>query len=269
MTQITPKDQANHEFSQTNFIETPSLTRLAYREIKGQGPTILWLGGFKSDMGGTKIAQVARLSAQKGWSFVCFDYEAHGESSGQWSAARIGRWRDNALFVADHLTSGPLIVVGSSMGGWMACLLARERPDRVAALGLIAPAPDFVDRLILEKLEPEERLELKRTGQMMLAGYEAPVFLSQAFFDESKAHHVLDAPLRFDGPFHIIHGDKDDVVPLAHGLLLFNHIDGQDGTFEIIKGGDHRLGRDKDLDHICHMVEYLRQQLVLRAVKTV
>lgn len=228
---------------QTQFLND----RIAYRRIEGHGPTVLWLGGFKSDMTGSKAQVLADTARSEGWSYLRFDYSAHGESKGRWEDARIGTWRQDVLEVVDHLTDGPLITVGSSMGGWMASLLIKDRPERVKAAIFIAPAPDFATELMLPNLSPEDRHALETAGAFNLTGYEDDVLMSQAFFDEATNHRVLNAPIGFDGPVRILHGMKDDVVPWTHGVRLTETLTPNDVRLTLIKDGDHRLSRPQDL----------------------
>lgn len=235
---------------------------IAYRHIRGEGPTVLWLGGFKSDMIGSKAEALAQTARTEGWDFLRFDYAAHGESPGRWEDARVGQWRQNVRDVVDHLTAGPLLIIGSSMGGWMASLLMRDRPERVKAAVLIAPAPDFASELMLPSLSPEDRRSLEVSGFFHLRGYDYDVPMSQAFFDEALDHRVLDQPLVFDGPVRILHGLADEVVPWQHGLRLVQHISSKDVTLELIKGGDHRLSSPADLRRLIDTVRRLRKGLL-------
>lgn len=241
----------------TRFLTASDGTRLAYRRVDGDGPTVLWLGGFKSDMTGSKAEALSQAARAQNRAFLRFDYAAHGESAGKWEDARVGHWRQNVLDVVDGLTEGPLIVVGSSMGGWMASLLIRDRPERVKAAVFIAPAPDFATELMLPSLSPEDRRALEVSGFFHLRGYDYDVPLSQAFFDEARAHTVLNAPLTFDGPVRILHGLCDEVVPWQHGLRLAQHISSGDVTLELIKGGDHRLSGPADLARLVDTVDAL------------
>lgn len=262
---LCPTLSANNQVTMTpislqpaQFFDSPSGDRIAYRHIKGDGPTIFWCGGFLSDMWGAKIEAMTEAAHKNGWDFICFDYYAHGETGGAFDQATIGRWATNVFEVADHLTSGPLVVMGSSMGGWMATLLMKHRPERVMAAGLIAPAPDFVSELIWPRLLPEEVRALSLTGVYMMPGYDRDVPLTQAFFTESKAHNVLNAPLSFDGPVIIMHGDADKVVPLSHGQKLYAHIKSPAKRFDIIKDGDHRLSSPEHLSHMLAIVSEIR-----------
>lgn len=240
------------------WLTAPNGDRLAWRRVRGSGPTILWLGGFLSDMQGAKIAALSAVARERGWDFLCFDYFAHGETGGDFAQARVGRWRDNALAVADMLTDGPVVAVGSSMGGHMLASLILARPGKVAAAGFVAPAADFVTKLMLPSLTPAAQRELAQTGVFMMPGYNRPVPLSQAFFDEAQAHDVLNTALAFDGPVRILHGMKDEVVPWQHGVRLLKTMTSRDAHIHLIKDGDHRLSRDQDLALLVQMVTELR-----------
>ena len=240
------------------WLDTPNGDRLAYRRVRGAGPTILWLGGFLSDMTGSKITRLTEESRARGWDFLCFDYFAHGETGGNIRDARVGRWFENALAALDHLTQGPVVAVGSSMGGHMLSLLMKARSNRIRSAGFLAPAADFATALMLPSLLPEDRRQLEVSGVWMMPGYDRPVPLSQVFFDEAAQHEVLNAPLAFDGPVRILHGMKDDVVPWQHGLRLLETVTTRDAHIYLIKDGDHRLSRPQDLDLLVDMVAELR-----------
>lgn len=249
-----PPDQAPAE-----WLDTPQGDRIAYRRVRGEGPTILWLGGFLSDMTGSKITRLTEEARECGWDFLCFDYFAHGETGGDFNAARVGRWFGNALAALDHLTEGPVVAVGSSMGGHMLALLMKARPERIQAAGFLAPAADFATALMLASLSPEDRRQLEVSGVYMMPGYDRPVPLSQAFFDEAAHHEVLNAAIPFDGPVRILHGMQDDVVPWRHGLRLLEMVTTPDAHIHLIKDGDHRLSRPQDLDLLVQMVAGLRK----------
>jgi pimeloyl-ACP methyl ester carboxylesterase len=257
MTTILPTDQ-----EPASFLEIPGGDRIAWRRVAGEGPTILWLGGFLSDMTGSKIMRLSAEARTRNWDFLCFDYFAHGETGGDFSAARVGRWRDNVLAVVDQLTQGPLVAVGSSMGGHVLSLLIKTRADRVKAAGFLAPAADFATALMLPGLSPEEKRQLDVSGIHMMPGYDRPVPLSQAFFDEARKHEVLNASIPFDGPVRILHGMQDDLVPWQHGVRLMETVTSPNARLELIKDGDHRLSRPQDLDRLVEMVAELRDLVV-------
>jgi len=240
-----------------SWLETAS-GRIAYRRVKGHGPTLLWLGGFLSDMTSTKVGHLARTARLRGWDFLAFDYFGHGETGGDWARARVGTWVGNVLAVVDALTEGPIVAIGSSMGGHMLCELIKARPGKVRAAGFIAPAPDFVTALMLPGLSPEEQRQLEVSGMHMLSGYDRPIGLSQAFFDEAATHKVLDALIPFDGAVRILHGMKDDVVPWQHGVRLLETLTSQDARLDLIKAGDHRLSKPDQIDLLEEMATELR-----------
>ena len=231
---------------------------IAWRRVKGAGPTLLWLGGFLSDMSGSKVARMSYTARLHGWDFLAFDYFSHGETGGDWNKARVGTWVANVLAVADRLTEGPIAAIGSSMGGHMLCELIKARPGKVRAAGFLAPAPDFATALMLPRLSPEERRQLDVSGMHMLGGYDAPVGLSQAFFDEAARHQVLDAPIPFDGPVRILQGMRDETVPWQHSLRLAEALTTADVRLDLIKDGDHRLSRPQDLDRLEEMAAEIR-----------
>ncbi len=240
-----------------SWLETPS-GRIACRRVRGSGPTLLWLGGFLSDMTSTKVNYLGKTARLHGWDFLAFDYFSHGETGGDWNAARVGTWVDNVLAVVDALTEGPIVAIGSSMGGHMLCELIKARPGKVRAAGFIAPAPDFVTELMLPGLSPEDKRQLEVSGMHMLRGYDRAIGLSQAFFDEAAGHRVLDAPIPFDGPVRILHGMKDDVVPWQHGVRLLEALTTTNVRLDLIKAGDHRLSKPDDIDLLEDMAAELR-----------
>jgi pimeloyl-ACP methyl ester carboxylesterase len=245
---------------QTGFLEQDG-ERIAWRRIAGAGPTVVWLGGFRSDMTGTKAQALADAAAAGGWSFLRFDYSAHGASSGDWLDATIGRWKADALAVIDALSEGPLVLVGSSMGGWMACLAAMARPERMHALVLIAPAPDFTERLMRPNLSPEARRALESDGVWMQpddfdgVGYA----ITRRFLDEGRDHLILGDRVPIACPVRILQGQRDDAVPWEHALSLANALVSEDVLFTLKKAGDHRLSAFDDIARLVATVEEARR----------
>ena len=233
--------------------------RLAWRRIEGRGPTVVWLGGFRSDMTGTKAQALADWAAQAGQAYLRFDYFAHGASSGDFREGTIGRWRDDALAVIDGLTQGPLVLVGSSMGGWIACLAALARPRRVAGLALVAPAADFTDKLMAPSLSAEARQALVRDQVWMQpgAGDDPGYPITWRLLEEGRAWSVLPGPVAIGGPVRILQGGEDDAVPWRHALALAEAIESRDLVFTLVKDGDHRLSRPKDIARLIATVEAL------------
>jgi pimeloyl-ACP methyl ester carboxylesterase len=232
--------------------------RLAWRRIDGRGPTVLWLGGYRSDMTGTKAEALASWAEGAGRSYLRFDYFGHGASSGDFTDGTIGRWRADALAVVDELTEGPLVLVGSSMGGWIACLVALARPERVSAMTLIAPAPDFTEKLIEPTLGEEAWAALERDGVWFNPSeYGEPDPYTRALIEDGRNWSVLPGPVSFDRPVRILQGGADTAVPWRHALDLALAFSGDDVVFTLIKDGDHRLSRPQDLERLVATVESL------------
>jgi pimeloyl-ACP methyl ester carboxylesterase len=240
-------------------LDRPDGHRLAWRKVEGRGPTVLWLGGFRSDMSGTKAQALADWAAAEGRAFLRFDYFAHGASSGDFLEGTIGRWREDALAVIDQIADGPLVLVGSSMGGWIACLAALARPKRVAGMVLIAPAPDFTDKLMAPSLPAEARAALVRDQVWMQPSEydEAGYPITWRLLEESRAWSVLPGPVAIAAPVRILQGGRDEAVPWRHALALAEAMESDDLVFTLIKDGDHRLSRPQDLARLTAAVQEL------------
>ena len=222
--------------------------RLAWRGVSGAGPTIVWLSGYRSDMTGTKAQALADWAARAGRGFLRFDYFGHGESSGEFQAGSISRWRDDALAVLDDLTEGDVVLVGSSMGGWLACLAALARPHRVRAMALIAPAADFTQALIEPGLDAAARAALAADGVWHRPSeYGGADPITRAFLEDGARWSILPGPVPIAIPVRILQGGLDDAVPWAHALALAQALVSDDVVFTLIKDGDHRLSRDQDI----------------------
>jgi pimeloyl-ACP methyl ester carboxylesterase len=233
------------------WLETPA-GRLAYRPTPGAGPTVVFLPGFRSDMEGSKALELEAHCAARGRAFLRFDYTGHGRSSGRFEEGCIGDWARDALAVVDRVTEGPLVLVGSSMGGWIMLLVARARPERLHGLVGIAAAPDFTEDLIWTVMTEAQREQLRRDGVHYepSAYAEAPTPITWKLVEDGKSHLVLRAPLAISCPVHLLHGQKDPDVPWQTALTLAAHLDGEDVTIELIKDGEHRLSRPQDLARI-------------------
>lgn len=234
--------------------------RLAYRRIDGEGPTVVWLGGFHSDMTGTKAQVLAEQALATGGSYVRFDYFGHGESSGAFRDGTISRWRADSLAVIDELTDGPLVLVGSSMGGWLACLAAIARPERVKALVLIAPAPDFTDKLMAPELSDEARTAIARDGFWIRPSEydDGGYAITRELLEDGARWSILPGPVPIDVPVRVLQGGADADVPWTHALELANGLTSQDVVFSLIKDGDHRLSRPQDLERLTAAVAEAR-----------
>ncbi len=241
-----------------SFLDREDGQRIAYRSIGGAGPTVVWLGGFHSDMEGTKAVAVDDWTRRTGRAYVRFDYFGHGQSSGAFEDGTIGRWRADALAVIDQLTDGPLVLVGSSMGGWLACLAALARPERVKALVLIAPAADFTDKLMEPSFTDEARRALKRDGRWTRPSeYEGGYAITAELIEEGRAWSILPGPVEIACPVRILQGGADADVPWRYALALAEAIDNPDVVFTLVKDGDHRLSRSEDLCRMIQAVEEL------------
>jgi pimeloyl-ACP methyl ester carboxylesterase len=231
--------------------------RLAWRRVAGEGPTVVWLGGYRSDMTGTKAEAIADWAQAKGRGYVRFDYFGHGASSGDFAAGgSITRWREDALAVIDELTEVPLVLVGSSMGGWISCLAAMARPERLHALVLIAPAPDFTSRLMPLTIPPEGQAAIRETGVWLQPSpYGEPNPITAKLLEDGARWSILDAPVPIEAPVRILQGGEDPDVPWRHALELAQAIRGQDVVFTLIKDGDHRLSRPQDIARLVAAVD--------------
>jgi pimeloyl-ACP methyl ester carboxylesterase len=211
--------------------------------------SVVWLGGFHSDMLGEKATLLHEAVHATGRGYTRFDYLGHGESGGSFADGTIGRWRSDALAIIDRLTAGPLVLVGSSMGGWMSLLCALARPERVKALVLLAPAPDFTDKLMWASFDDSQKSQIVNEGQWMRpspydpAGYP----ITRALIEEGSDWNILDNPILLNIPVRILHGGLDTDVPWTHSLDLADKLRSSDVVWTLIKDGDHRLSRPQDI----------------------
>ena len=213
--------------------------------------------GFRSDMNGIKATALAGHCRSRDHAFLRFDYFGHGASSGDFRAGTIGRWLEDALAVIDRLTEGPQILVGSSMGGWIALLAALARPGRLKALIGIAPAPDFTEDLIWARLSEAQRRELLERGELAAASaYEAdPIPITLRLVEEGRRHLLLRGPIRLSCPVRLLHGMEDPDVPYQTSLRLVERLTGIEAVVELIEDGDHRLSRPQDLTRLFAAVD--------------
>ena len=234
----------------------PDGGRIAWRRMSGNGPTVLWLSGFASDMTGTKAETLARWATARGQDYLRFDYFGHGASSGDFGDGTITRWRADALQVLDELLEGPAVLVGSSMGGWIACLVAMARRERIAGLVLIAPAADFTQALIWPNLTPAQQRQIETDGVWtMPSSHDAQgIPITRALIEDGARWSILGSPIPIHCPVRILQGGEDPDVPWRHALALAHGIESQDLVFSLIKDGDHRLSRPQDLERICAAV---------------
>jgi pimeloyl-ACP methyl ester carboxylesterase len=237
---------------------------IAVRQHDGAAPGLFWLGGYKSDMQGTKAQALADWSAQKGRACVRFDYSGHGESGGAFTDGTIGRWLAETLAVFDACCRGPQIVIGSSMGGWLALLLARALRARkeptaatIAGLVLVAPAVDFTEELMWKRFTPEIKRELAEQGVWARPSQYSPepYLVTRQLIAEGRNHLLLGGMIETGCPVRILQGVQDPDVPWQHAKALVARFACDDVVLTLIKDGDHRLSRPEDIERLIRAVE--------------
>jgi pimeloyl-ACP methyl ester carboxylesterase len=251
-------DPAFIEVGQIEVGQTSAMRRIAVRARAGATPGLFWLGGFNSDMQGTKALALDAWAAGHGRACVRFDYSGHGESGGKFIDGTIGRWLEESVAVFEQCCRGPQVVIGSSMGGWMALLLAREVAKRamnasLAGLVLIAPAPDFTEELMWKGFSPEIRSEIERKGVWMRPseyGDGSPYPITRALIEEGRQHLLLGGSIEVGCPVRILQGAKDPDVPWQHAFTLVHRLPADDVVLTMIQDGDHRLSRPQDIARI-------------------
>jgi pimeloyl-ACP methyl ester carboxylesterase len=253
-----------HETATVLTAGAENLTRsddatIAYRRLAGVAPGIVFCGGFRSDMTGTKALFLEDYCRKTGRAYVRFDYFAHGASSGDFADGTISRWRDDAIAVVDSLTEGPQIIIGSSMGGWIMMLAALARPARVAALVGIAAAPDFTTDLLPRRLSDAQMREFEERGRIVLASeYDPSGYLyTQALVDDGNRNLVLRDTIPLTCPVRLLHGMEDASVPWQQSLKLAERLASGDVTLTLVKDGDHRLSRAPDLARLASALDEL------------
>jgi pimeloyl-ACP methyl ester carboxylesterase len=231
--------------------------RIAVRARSGTAPGLFWLGGFNSDMRGTKALALDAWAAEHGRASVRFDYSGHGESGGTFADGTIGRWLEESVAVFAQFCAGPQVVIGSSMGGWMALLLARELARRgegrgsLAGLVLIAPAPDFTELLMWNGFAPEVRDEIMTKGVWHRPSqYGEPYPITRALIEEGRNHLLLGSKIDVGCPVRILQGAQDPDVPWQHAFALAHRLPSEDVVLTMIQDGDHRLSRPQDIARI-------------------
>jgi pimeloyl-ACP methyl ester carboxylesterase len=241
--------------------------RIAVRAQPGEAPGLFWLGGFKSDMRGTKAQALAAWAAQQGRGCVRFDYAGHGESSGDFADCTIGSWLEDSLAVFAGFCRGPQVIVGSSMGGWMALLMLRELKARAAAgrpsaasgagLVLIAPAVDFTEVLMWQRFPPEVKQTIERDGAWNRPSAYAiePYPITKRLIEDGRNHLLLGGLIETGCPVRILQGVQDPDVPWTHAVELSSRLAQDDVVLTLVKDGDHRLSRPEDIERLLHVIE--------------
>lgn len=228
---------------------------IAVRLREGGNPGLVWLGGYRSDMAGTKAEALDHLAAETGSAYCRHDYSGHGESGGQFAEGTISRWLEESLAVFDAFTKGPQVLVGSSMGGWIALRMAQElkargHSNRLHAMLLIAPAPDFTRELMLPKLTDEQKRAIEEEGYLEeVSEYsDEPNLYTKALFDDGEKNLVMHGLIETGCPVHILQGQRDPDVPWGHAMKLAEFLPGENVAMTLVKDGDHRLSRDQDIE---------------------
>ena len=233
--------------------------RLAYRHRTGRGPTLMFLPGYMSDMEGSKATALDAWAAAEGRAMLRFDYAGCGASAGDFEAQTLHGWRADVLSMIDEVVEGPVVLVGSSMGGWLMLLAALAMPERIAGLVGIAAAPDFTSWGFTE----EQKLTLLREGRLVEdSPYgDTPYVTTRAFWESGEALRVLHGPMAIDCPVRLLHGQKDEDVPWTWSLEIMNRVRSADVQTVLVKDGDHRLSRDSDLALLVATVRTLMESL--------
>ena len=225
-----------------NYLETPEGRRLAYHFTDGSGPCVVFLGGLKSDMEGTKAIHLETWCRAQGRAFLRFDYSGHGQSSGTFEEGCIGDWAADTAHALATLTQGRLVVVGSSMGGWQALLFARAQPERMAGLVTVAAAPDFTEDSYWAGFTDAQKATLAAEGQIaMPSDYMEPYIITQRMITDGRENLVLRSPLALPFPVRCLQGTADSAVSTDTALRLLNHADSPDMRLTLVKDADHRF----------------------------
>jgi pimeloyl-ACP methyl ester carboxylesterase len=246
----------------TSLAIDPPARSIAVRTREGKNPGLFWLGGFKSDMKGTKAEALDAWAAKSGRACVRFDYSGHGESEGKFTEGTIGRWLEESIAIYAHFAKGPQIVIGSSMGGWLALLLARELAQRkcgapIAGMVLIAPAVDFTEELMWKHFSEATKSEIEQKGFWLRpsAYGEEPYPITRGLIEEGRNHLLLEGLIETRCPVHILQGVQDPDVPWRHAVELVSRFSRDDVVLTLIKDGDHRLSRPEDIDRLITAVK--------------
>ena len=234
------------------FLTRPDGETLAYHSIAGRAPGIIFLGGFMSDMSGTKATTLEAFARRRGQAFLRFDYQGHGESSGRFEDGSIGRWSEDAIAALDELTEGPQVLVGSSMGGWIMLLTALARPERIAGLLGIAAAPDFTEDLMWAAYSAEIRATIETEGvyHEPTDYSETPYPITKHLIEDGRRHLLLRAPIPLTCPARLLQGMRDEDVPWQTALRLAEALESEDVEMTLVKAGDHRLSEPADLQRL-------------------
>ncbi|WP_424965911.1 alpha/beta fold hydrolase [Dinoroseobacter sp. S375] len=240
-----------------SYLETSQGRRLAYHATEGQGPMVVFLGGLKSDMDGSKALHLEDWAQRTGRAFLRFDYSGHGQSSGVFAEGCIGEWSEDAAEMLAARTEGPLVLVGSSMGGWISLRMARALPERVVGLVTVAAAPDFTEDEWWEGMSEAEKAQMDRDGFIARpSDYEdSDYIITRKFIEDGRQNLVLRDPLPLPMVTRFLHGTGDETVSTRLALRLLDHAQGPDMRLTLVDGADHRFSEDRCLALIADTVE--------------
>lgn len=250
---------------QVEFVDVDG-TNIAVRRQEGDAPGVMWLGGYKSDMLGTKAEALAEWATGQGRAFLRHDYSGHGESGGEFADGTISKWLRESLAVFARHTRGPQVLVGSSMGGWIALRMVQELlkagESRVRGLVLIAPAPDFTAELVEPAMTNEQRRELAEQGYFEIPSdyVDEPYIYTRNLIEDGRANLMMSAPIDTHCPVHILQGMQDESVPHSHALKLVSLLPADDVTLSLVPDGDHRLSRPQDIELLISAVRDMAAQ---------
>lgn len=248
--------------AELQFLGTEQGRRIAYRQTPGKGPIVVFLGGLKSDMEGTKAVHLEAWCESKGRAFLRFDYSGHGQSSEAFTDGAIGDWAEDAMAALGVLTDGPLLLVGSSMGGWISLLCVKAMPERIAGMVTIAAAPDFTEDGMWGGFSDQQKAELDRDGQVALpSDYGEPYIITKRLIEEGREQLVLRDPLHLPFPVRFLQGTDDKDVDMSVALRLLSHATGPDMRLVVLKGGDHRFSDPQALQLIEDAINNVLQVL--------
>ena len=251
-------------------LELPDGSRIAYRALPGSAPGVVFLGGFTSDMTGTKATVLEAHCRAKGAAYVRFDYTGHGASSGRFEDGTIGRWASDAVAVLDNLTRGPQVLVGSSMGGWIMVLAALARPERIAGLVGVAAAADFTEELARKRFDARARETLGAAGVVYVPNPygDEPTAITRRLIDDGRNHAVLTGPIPVPCPVRLLHGMADPDVAWELSIRLAELIESPDVSVTLVKSGDHRMSDPSNLALLLEAVDEMRRVAGPDAEKT-
>lgn len=242
--------------AQPSYLITPQGRRIAYHYTAGEGPCVVFLGGLKSDMQGTKAVHLEAWAKARGQAFLRFDYSGHGESSGRFEDGCIGDWAEDTAAVLGSVTDAPLVLVGSSMGGWQALLAVKRNPQRIAGLVTIAAAPDFTEDSMWVGFTDAQKAQLENEGQVALpSDYDAPYIITKRMIEDGRQQLVLREPLQLPIPTRFLQGTADADVDMSVALRLLDHATGPDMRLTLVDGADHRFSTQACLTLITQSVD--------------